>query len=377
MSSLKHSRAWVMVEPGKIELQTLPIPEVSEDSGLLRVEACGICGSDKHAYDGHLRTAPFPMIPGHEFIGTIEKLGKSANEHMVVIGKGPIKEGDRVAVPPGSLVCGRCWYCLHMPNRPAFCPNRTIYGFSSVNKASGLWGGYSEYVYLHSKTVLFKLPQDMPMERAILAEPMATGLRAVERALNPGEAPMGHGYGVGKRAMVIGAGPIGIMAVIALRSTGAGMIIVQDLLEDRLDMAKKMGADVVINGKLSLDERLKQVRDMTDGVGVDLVIEAAGVPVAFQEAVAFARRGGKLVEVGHYTDTGEAKIRPWEICNKDLEIFGSWGYPGIIFEDALSLLSRTHLQVEDVVTHKFSLEDVPMALNLVGKVGVGKVVIKM
>jgi L-iditol 2-dehydrogenase len=134
---------------------------------------------------------------------------------------------------------------------------------------------------------------------------------------------MSHGYGVGRSAMVLGLGPIGILTIAALRYSGAGLIIAQDLLVNRLNLAKRMGADVVLDGKLPLEERLSQVRELTSAVGPDVVIEVAGVPDAFGEALEFARRGGKVIEVGHYIDTGAAKIHAFSICYKDLDIHGS------------------------------------------------------
>ena len=190
-------QGWVMLEPGKMELQTFDIPKIEEDGVLLKVDACGICGSDVHAYLGHIRTAPFPMIPGHEFIGTIAEVGKSASSKMAIVGGGPLKEGDRVAIAPSSLPCGRCWFCLHMPHRPSLCTTRTIYGFNSTKNPPSLWGGFAEYIYLHPRTWVFKLSPGISAEKAVQAEPMATGLRAVERAYNPGEAFSGQGYGVG------------------------------------------------------------------------------------------------------------------------------------------------------------------------------------
>ena len=216
----------------------------------------------------------------------------------------------------------------------------------------------------------------MSTEKAVQTEPMATGLRAVERAYSPGEPFMGHGYGVGRTAMVVGTGPIGMMAIVALRFSGADLVIAQDLLQSRLDMAKRMGADHLIDGKLPLEQRLLQVQEMTDGVGPDVVIEAAGAPIAFQEALAFVRRGGKLIEVGHFTDPGTTEIHPFTICFKDLDIHGSWAYPPAIFNDALSLFSRTSLPVDEVVTHKVSLDELPDAIELVGTEGVGKVVVQ-
>jgi len=369
-------RGWVMVEPGKIDMQDFDLPKVAEDTALLKVEACGLCGTDKHAFLGHIRTAPFPLIPGHEFMGTIVEIGKSANDKMAVIGGAPLKQGDRVAIAPSSLPCGHCWFCLHMPHRPSFCTTRTIYGFNSTNNFPGLWGGFAEYIYLHPKTWVFKIPEGMSIERAVLTEPMATGLRAVERAYSPGEPFMSHGYGVGRTAMVLGTGPIGVMAIVALRASGANLIIAQDILQSRLHMAKRMGADVMIDGKLPLEQRIRQVQEVTGGIGPDVVIEAAGVPVVFQEALTFIRRGGKLIEVGHYTDPGSTEIHPWMICYKDVDIHGSWAYPPIIFGDALSVLLRTPLPIEEIVTHKLPLEELPRAIDLVGTEGVGKVVIQ-
>lgn len=187
---------------------------------------------------------------------------------------------------------------------------------------------------------------------------------------------MSHGYGVGRSAMVLGAGPIGLMAVVSLRYSGAGLVIAQDLLTSRLDMAKRMGADLLIDGNLPLEERLKQVREATDGVGPDVVIETAGVPIAFREALDFVRRGGKLIEVGHYViGSGSIDIHPFYVCYKDLDIHGSWAYPSLIFRDVISLLERTPLPVEEVVTHVLPLEELSKGLELVGSEGVGKVAI--
>jgi len=371
---MAKSRAWVMVEPGKVVMEEFEIPKIAEDCALLKVEACGICGTDKHVYLGHFPMARFPFIAGHEIIGTIVEVGRKANDSMVVVGDA-LEVGDRVSLVPGSMTCGHCYYCLHMPHRPLFCTGRFVYGFSPVEKAPGIWGGYSEYIYLLPRTHVFKLAKDMPMKRAVLIEPVATGLRAVERAYSPGEPFASHGYGVGRNAMVLGAGPIGLMVVASLRYSGAGLIIVQDLFSSRLNMAKRMGADLLVDGNLPLEERLKQVREVTDGVGPDIVIEAAGVPVAFREALDFARRGGKLIEVGHFTDTGPTDIKPFYICYKDLDIHGSWAYPPLIFGDVISMLERTSIPVEEVVTHTFPLEEFPKALELTGSPDVGKIAI--
>lgn len=372
---MAKSHAWVFLAPEKMETEEFEIPAVAEDCALLKVEACGICGTDKHIYLGHAPKAPFPFIAGHEIIGTIEQLGSKANESMNIF-KGPLKTGDRVALAPSGKVCGRCYYCRNMPHRPAFCPNRNIvYGFTSIRKEPSLWGGYAEYIYVLPGSNVFKIPEGMSLERAILIEPISTAVRAVERAYSPGEPFMGHGYGVGRSAMVLGAGPIGLMVVTALRYSGAGLIIVQDLLSERLDKASKLGADMLIDGRLPVEERLEKVREATEGVGPDVVIEAAGAPHAFKEALDFARRGGKLIEVGNFTNNGPTEIIPFYICHKDLDIHGSWGYPALIFKDAISMLERTSLPIEEAVTHTYPLEELPKALEVVGARDAGKVVI--
>lgn len=371
---MRTSKSWVFTEPGKTEMREFELPEITDNTLLLKVDACGICGTDKHIYIGHSPKAPFPFFAGHEIIGTIEEMGSGANENMAISG-GPIQVGDRVALAPSGRVCGCCYYCLNMPHRPSLCPNRTAYGFNPVEKEPRVLGGYSEYINVFPGSNIFKLPKDMSLERAVLTEPLATGLRAVERAYSPGEPFMGHGYGVGRSAMVVGAGPIGLMVIASLKYSGAGLIIVQDLLSSRLEMAKQMGADVLIDGRLPIEQRLKQVQEITDGVGPDVVIEAAGVPVAFRESLDFVRRGGKLIEVGHFTNNGPIEIIPFLICNKDLDIHGSWAYPAIIFKDAISMLHQTTLPIEKLVTHKLPLEELPRGLELTGSDGVGKVII--
>ena len=166
----------VMIEPGRIELRALPRPQIAADELLLKIESTGICGSDKHMYAGHM-ALKFPVIPGHELVGTIAELGAEATDHMAVIG-GPIKEGDRVTTTPSSRVCGQCYYCLHMPQRPALCANRFVYGFVSSELAPTPRGGFSEYMHMASNSWVFKIPDDLPSAYAVLTEPAAVATRA-------------------------------------------------------------------------------------------------------------------------------------------------------------------------------------------------------
>jgi threonine dehydrogenase-like Zn-dependent dehydrogenase len=370
-------RAWVVSAPGKMELQEFDKPDVAEDAALLKVEACGICGTDKHMYSGQFvgTAGPFPGILGHEIIGTVVEMGRQAAKSMIV-SPGQLSIGDRVALNPNLVPCGRCWYCLHMPHRPGFCLQpRGAYGFIPTSRKPGLFGGYAEYIYILPNSYLFKLPKEMPMKRAVLVEPMATGLRAVERAYGPGESSMGQGYGLTSNVMVLGAGPIGLATIVALRFSGAGFIIVQDMFANRLGMARNLGADLLIDGTSPLADRLKRVREATEGVGPDVVIEAAGAPGAFREAIDFVRRGGKVIEAGNFTNNGPTEIIPFIACMKDVDIHGSFGYPAVSFAHAISILEKTPLPVEDIVTHVFPLDEFPKAMQLTGSANVGKAVI--
>ena len=368
-------QAAVMLQPGQIEIREFEKPTPADDALLLQVDRVGICGSDKHMYLGHT-ALKFPVIPGHEVVGTVAEIGKDANQVMNVIG-GPIKAGDRVTVVPGSKNCGRCYYCLHVPGRPTLCSGRTIYGFSNSETAPYLNGEFSEYTYIHGNSWVYKMPEGIPEEIQVLTEPVAVATRVVERACAPGVPQVGDGYGIGNRVAVLGCGPIGLLVVAALRDTGAGTIIATDLVNSRLEMAKQMGANVVINvGETTLEERVEQIQELTSGVGVDIAIECAGLPMVFSEALEVVRRGGKVIEVGHYTDSGDTRIRPHQICNKDLDVCGVWAYPQIQFQTALDFLQITRAPLHELITHHLPLYQLEKGIDMLGQEGVYKVVIE-
>ena len=368
-------QAAVMLQPGQIEIREFDKPTPANDSLLLQVDKVGICGSDKHMYLGHT-ALKFPVIPGHEVVGTVAEIGKDANQVMNVMG-GPIKEGDRITVVPGSKNCGRCYYCLHVPGRPTLCSGRTIYGFSNSETPPYLNGEFSEYTYIHGNSWVYKIPADIPAEISVLTEPVAVATRAVERACAPGLPQVGDGYSIGSSVAVLGCGPIGLLVIAVLRDSGAGTIIATDLVDSRLEMAQQMGADVVINvGDTTPEERVEQIQSFTNGVGTDIAIECAGIPGVFSEALDVVRRGGKVIEVGHYTDSGNTEVRPHQICNKDLDVCGVWAYPQIQFQTALDFLQRTRAPLHKLITHHLPLNQLEVGIDMLGKEGVYKVVIE-
>lgn len=368
-------QAATMIQPGEIALREYPKPVPAEDALLLKVAAVGVCGSDKHMYNGKMNL-PWPVIPGHEFSGVIEALGPGANAALKVVG-GPLREGDAVTVVPGSQACGRCWYCVHVPHRPQLCPNRTVFGFRSSAEAPHLFGAFSEYVYVPGSSFVLKLPAGLSLERAALCEPLAVAQRAAGRALAPGIPYAWEGFGTGARCAVMGVGPIGLLAVASLRNMGAGEIIALDMSAERLAFSKKFGATRTLNlAGLSAAERKEQVLAWTDGVGPDVVIEAAGAPAAFAEGLDLVRRGGKLVEVGHYGDPGGVEVRPHVVCNKDVDILGSWAYPQVQFEPAMDMLLRTSLPMDDLFTHRMPLAQVQAGIEVTGTNDCLKVLLK-
>ncbi len=368
-------QAAVMTEPGHIELRPFERPQIAPTELLLKIERTGICGSDKHMYAGHM-ALKFPLVPGHELVGTVAELGAEATEHLAIVG-GPIKEGDRITTTPSSQACGRCHYCLHMPQRPTLCANRFVYGFVSSELAPAPRGGFSEYLHLTANSWVFKIPDDLSSERAVLTEPAAVATRAVERALGPGIPHIGEGLGLDKSVLVLGAGPIGQLVIAVLEHIGTDLIIAADLSPSRLELARSMGAHQVVNvGQGSLEERQEAVQAMTQGVGPDIVIETAGVPIAFKESLDLVRRGGMVVEVGHFTDPGEVGIHPHIICFKDLDIRGMWAYPPMQFKTALSFLKNTRAPLDRFITHRLGLDRIGEGIDITGSEGSMKVVIE-
>ena len=372
---MESVRAAVISAPMEVSIRGFDKPTPEEDALLLKIEEVGICGSDRHIYMGE-SSVKFPVVPGHELIGTVTDLGRRANSVMNVVG-GPIAEGDLVTVAPSSKPCGRCFYCLHTPHRPALCSNRSVYGLTNCQAFPHLTGGMAEYMYVGPNSWVFPVPKAVPRQTAVLAEPVAVATRSVERALTPGIPHIGAGLGFGKSAVVVGGGPIGLLVASVLRESGAGLIAVTDLMPTRLEMAKHMGADVGIDvSATTLADRVEQVFDLTHGVGADVVFECAGVPSAFVESLELVRRGGVVVEVGHYMDPGEIAIRPHIFCQKDLDVRGVWAYPPMQFEAALRFLERTSAPLDDFVSHYLPLDAVAEGMNMLERPDAYKVVLR-
>src|SRR5713101_1089105 len=276
----RTSRAIVQIGPRQLALRELPLPEIDDDSGLLRVEACGICGSDVEQYTGTLPVR-WPLIPGHEPLGIIEKIGDRAAKRWGV------NAGDRVAVEV-LIPCGHCRACIE--GRYQVCRGRGgMFGYSYVplSHAPGLWGAYAEYMYLDPHSLVHPMRKDLPASLAVMFNPLGAGFRwAVELPdTGPGDA-----------VLILGPGQRGLASVIAARVAGADTIIVTGLARDadKLALAKELGADHTIN--VDEEDARVRVKELTNGRGADVIVEVSAnsaEPVA--EALHYAATGARIV----------------------------------------------------------------------------------
>jgi threonine dehydrogenase-like Zn-dependent dehydrogenase len=359
--------AATLVKPGKYEIREYPLPEPAAGCVLIRMEMSGICGTDKHTFQGYTaqyggRQLEFPIIQGHENVGTIAAIGgdgKYADFEGVAL-----REGDRVVVG-ANVACGECYYCRH--DFPYYCCERTTdYGNNlSAKNPPHLFGGWAQYMYVVPGSFLVKVPDGLPSEVAVLTEIFAVSVgldRAKQMSAFPNES-----FRFDDTVVVLGVGPLGMCFLMKARMLGAGTIIAVDKSEYRLNFAKRLGADFAVNvGSMSQSERLRMVKDLTHGRGADMVIECAGVPEAVPEALEMLRVGGLLVEAGNFSDLGEVPISPHRhICAKNARILGVGGEEPAAYGPSMRQMARymKNYPLGEFVTHRFGLRDVGAAMK--------------
>ena len=336
-----------------LQLRSYPLPSRLEPGAtLVRTEMAGICGTDVHLWKGELPIT-LPVILGHETVGRIEQLGEGVETDW--IGQ-PLKTGDRVTWNP-SAACGSCYYCAEK-RLPTRCTSRKAYGIGyRCDAAPHFLGGYAEFHYLRKGTTLFKLADDLPTESVIGAGcALNTAIHGVERT------------GLAWRDVVVvqGAGPVGIAALAVAKSAGPAQVIVVGAPKARLEMAKRFGADHVIDideVKLPSD-RIAAVRALTGGYGADAVLECVGSPSAVVEGMEMCRDGGKYLVLGHYCDAGPVSWNPHVVTRKQLAVIGSWSSEPRHMKAALGFLRdhRERFPFAEMVSHRFRLEDANEAL---------------
>jgi threonine dehydrogenase-like Zn-dependent dehydrogenase len=245
-------------------------------------------------------------------------------------------------IPP-LMPCGRCYYCVHYPERANKCLTPVYYGrYLGFDKPPHLWGGFAEYVYVDLDmlpgTKIYKLPDDMPLRLGSLSEPLTSCIRALNRAVRAG------GFSWGDTVVIQGSGPIGILAIAAAQEMGAGRVICVGAPEEpRLKLACKFGAQATVNIEEVTDvqQRIARVRDIVGGFGADLVMDCSGHPSAGPEGIEMLRDGGTYVEMGQFTDSGSIATSWHRICAKDLNVLGSWAFTANDLPLGVDMLYRT------------------------------------
>jgi threonine dehydrogenase-like Zn-dependent dehydrogenase len=341
--------AMVQTEVRKLEPRDLPIPEIDDESALLRVEACGICGSDYEQYEGMLRT-PMPVIPGHEPLGVIEQIGDAAARRWGV------DVGDRVAVET-MLSCRFCPACLG--GRYHLCRGRRIYSYIPLSESPGLWGAYAQYMFVHRNSIVHKIDKGLAPSTAVMFNPLGAGFRwAVEMPRT----------GPGDTVLILGPGQRGLASVIACREAGADQILVTGLAADarKLALAREFGADHAID--VENENALMRVRECTDGQGADVVIDVSSystAPVA--QALDFVRPGGRVILAGVKGFKAIPDFVSDKIVMKEISVQGAIGVTSSGYRSAIRLLESRRYPVEKMHTHDFALRDAELAIRTLAR----------
>ncbi|HVZ47283.1 MAG TPA: zinc-binding dehydrogenase [Gemmatimonadaceae bacterium] len=357
-------RAAVMTAPfTPIELRELPWPDLAPGGAMLRTMFSEVCGTDVHLHHGRLAGVPYPIVPGHVSVGEIAEL---RGEIRDVHGE-KFREGDRVTFLDVHETCGKCYECL-VTKQTTRCPHRKVYGIT-YGVADGPLGGWADHIWMKPGVKLLRFPAHVDPSTFIAGGcGLVTSVHAVER----GEVRLGSSV------VVLGAGPVGLAAAALARLGGAGPVIVIGAPENRLEHAARLGATHAIPLDTPEADRAAEVRALTNGRGADVVIEAAGDPRAFPQALDLVRDGGRVVIAGQYTDGGDVPVNPHRQVNrKHVDIRGCWGCDFSHVYRALAVLSDVGraLPWTGTVSRAYALDEAGDALAAVERRDVIKALI--
>jgi threonine dehydrogenase-like Zn-dependent dehydrogenase len=366
---MTNARAVVTVAPRALEVREFPVQDPEPGAVVIRMRLSGICGTDKHTFRGeskqyagtdHERDIEYPLICGHENVGTVVATGGEVRDSEGRV----LLPGDRI-VPGANVACGRCFYCRN--DLPYYlCRDLDDYGNSlGCARPPYLMGGWSEYMYLLPGSRLFRVPDALPDEVAVLTEVMAV-THGVEKAL----AVLGlyNVDPVGVSVAVLGVGPLGLCHLLKARMLGAGTVIATDLLPGRLERAAAFGVDLALDASATdLRQRKEAVLDATDGRGADVVLDCSGVPATFVEALEVVRPGGVVVEAGTFVDMGPVGINPNSaVCTRNVSILGIGGEIATGYAPSMRLLvaNMDRYDLRSIVSHRYALEEAPEAMAM-------------
>jgi threonine dehydrogenase-like Zn-dependent dehydrogenase len=352
-----RTSAMVLVGAGKLERRDFELPDrVGEREALVAIEATGICGTDVEQFDGalaHILGASYPLIPGHEPLGRVLRIGDEARRSLGV------SAGDRVIVE-AYAPCGVCPACAAGENR--LCSHQFLYGFAPVSDGCGLWGSYAEHLMLRPNTVLHRLPDSVPTADALLFNPLAAGLDWACAAA---------GTQIGDSILILGCGQRGLMSVVAAREAGAETIIVTGLAKDahKLRLAEQLGATATID--VAAGSTVDRVRELTGGRLVDRALDVT--PMATQpvtDAIECVRRGGTVVLAGIKGGRTVPAFPNDQVMFKGLTIRGVVAVRSWAYGQAVRILASGRSDFSALHTHFFPLEEVQAGIDaLAGRSG--------
>ena len=348
---MKMQKGAFMRGTDKMIIKEIEVPEVGEKEALVQLEYVGICGSDVH-YFHHGNCGAYKVnleedyMLGHECAGTVVKVGANVKD---------LKVGDKVALEPG-ITCGQCEFCK--AGKYNLCPDVVFLATPPVQ------GCYEEYIAF-PENMCFKLPENMTTKEGCLIEPLSVGFHAA----NQGDVQ------VGESVVILGAGCIGLVTLLACKAHGAGNIIVADIVDARLEKAKELGATHVINSKEV--NALEEIARLTGGKGADKVFETAGSPITIAQTAFAVKRGGTITLVG-LSAQEEINYNFAQIMDKEATIKSVFRYRNI-YPKAIEAVSAGAIDVNGIVTHEFDLEHIQEAFEeaINNKTDLVKAVIKI
>lgn len=358
VQSIKSGRAAVLTGPENLEIREFPLRAIRSNEILVKVEACGICGTDIHCY----KSDPFglaPVVLGHEGTGTVIEVGKDVR--MDSVGKA-VSPGDRI-VTSVFQPSEECLIAKYNPKKANLADDLKIYGLLPDEEDNHFNGYFGEYLIIRPGSTFFVV-NDMSQDLRVLVEPAAVVCHALERAKY-----CGVNLNFRSRVVVQGCGPIGLLMVAVLRTHGINNIIAIDGNNERLSLAAAMGADVLLNYKefSGIDDLAAKVYSLTKGIGAHFGFQVTGVPAAFGSMFKFIRRGGGIVELGHFVDGGNCSLNPhFDITRKEITVTGSWVYNSFEYPYAYHFLQRAErigIPITDLITHRFPLDRIEDAFQ--------------
>ncbi len=314
----------------EVVVREAPEPEAGPNDVLIRVRACGICGTDQHIFDGDIG-GPLPVIGGHELAGDVVAVGTDVEDDF--------RAGQRVAVNP-NVFCGSCFYCKR--GQVNHCLRWSAIGVTRD-------GGFADYVVAPASNV-YPIGE-MDYEVAAFIEPISCVVYGLKRLELPPAS----------NALIYGAGPIGLLMLQLVRHGGASDVVVVDLNEERLPLAAQLGANAVVAGGPGADDSIRA----TAPLGFDVVVDCTGVPAVVEHMFSHVRPGGRLLFFGVNPIDARVRISPFEVYRKDLTIYGSFALR-FTFEGALALLRSRAVDVKPLLSDVFPIEGFPEALALAG-----------